>query len=238
MGALRARFAFRARRRDLDRGRPAQGRRGDHRLPRRVGLQPHLGRHPGFRPRGPGGGQPHPERGRNARRDRRRARQRVHVGQCGPDLRLAAADGGGIRGDARQGDRRLAGPHRALQLRARAASFQVAASDRDRRVAVTGRQARASSRWPSTSSARPATATSAWTISPSPATNSPWRSGERKLHRNFQGYSTRPDCDLLAFGISAIGKVGPTYVQNVKTLDAYYRAPRRPACCRCCAARR
>jgi oxygen-independent coproporphyrinogen-3 oxidase len=45
---------------------------------------------------------------------------------------------------------------------------------------------------------------------------------ERTLHRNFQGYSTRPDCDLLAFGISAIGKLGPTYVQNVKTLDEYY----------------
>jgi len=45
---------------------------------------------------------------------------------------------------------------------------------------------------------------------------------ERKLHRNFQGYSTRPDCDLLAFGISAIGKVGNTYVQNVKSLEAYY----------------
>jgi len=47
---------------------------------------------------------------------------------------------------------------------------------------------------------------------------------EGRLHRNFQGYSTRPDCDLLAFGISAIGKVGPSYVQNVKTLDQYYAA--------------
>jgi oxygen-independent coproporphyrinogen III oxidase len=45
---------------------------------------------------------------------------------------------------------------------------------------------------------------------------------ERKLHRNFQGYSTRPDCDLIAFGISAIGKIGRSYAQNVKTLDAYY----------------
>lgn len=45
---------------------------------------------------------------------------------------------------------------------------------------------------------------------------------ERRLHRNFQGYSTKPDCDLLAFGISAIGKVGNTYVQNVRTLDEYY----------------
>ena len=44
---------------------------------------------------------------------------------------------------------------------------------------------------------------------------------ERRLHRNFQGYSTRPDCDLLGFGVSAIGSVANTYAQNVKTLDAY-----------------
>lgn len=43
-----------------------------------------------------------------------------------------------------------------------------------------------------------------------------------RLHRNFQGYSTYADCDLMAFGISSIGKVGPTYSQNVKTLDEYY----------------
>jgi oxygen-independent coproporphyrinogen-3 oxidase len=43
-----------------------------------------------------------------------------------------------------------------------------------------------------------------------------------RLHRNFQGYSTQPDCDLVAFGISAISKVGPTYSQNVRTLDDYY----------------
>jgi len=42
------------------------------------------------------------------------------------------------------------------------------------------------------------------------------------LHRNFQGYSTRAECDLVAIGISAIGAVGPSYVQNVKTLDEYY----------------
>jgi len=45
---------------------------------------------------------------------------------------------------------------------------------------------------------------------------------QRTLHRNFQGYSTQPDGDLIALGISAIGKVGATYVQNVKSLDAYY----------------
>jgi oxygen-independent coproporphyrinogen-3 oxidase len=45
---------------------------------------------------------------------------------------------------------------------------------------------------------------------------------EGRLHRNFQGYSTDADCDLLAFGVSAIGKVGATYSQNVRTLDDYY----------------
>ena len=43
-----------------------------------------------------------------------------------------------------------------------------------------------------------------------------------RLHRNFQGYSTQPDCDLIALGVSAIGRVGSTYSQNVKTLDEYY----------------
>ncbi|MGP1424723.1 MAG: oxygen-independent coproporphyrinogen III oxidase [Ottowia sp.] len=42
-----------------------------------------------------------------------------------------------------------------------------------------------------------------------------------RLHRNFQGYSTQPDCDLVGLGVSAIGKVGATYSQNVKTLDEY-----------------
>lgn len=43
-----------------------------------------------------------------------------------------------------------------------------------------------------------------------------------RLHRNFQGYSTRPDCDVLGFGVSAIGMVGATYSQNVKELKDYY----------------
>jgi oxygen-independent coproporphyrinogen III oxidase len=45
-----------------------------------------------------------------------------------------------------------------------------------------------------------------------------------RLQRNFQGYSTLPESDLLGFGISAIGRVGPTYVQNLKSLDEYYAA--------------
>ncbi len=43
-----------------------------------------------------------------------------------------------------------------------------------------------------------------------------------RLQRNFQGYSTHPESDMLGFGISAIGRVGPTYYQNLKTLDEYY----------------
>jgi oxygen-independent coproporphyrinogen-3 oxidase len=43
-----------------------------------------------------------------------------------------------------------------------------------------------------------------------------------RLHRNFQGYSTQPDCDLISLGVSAIGRVGGTYSQNAKTIEEYY----------------
>lgn len=42
-----------------------------------------------------------------------------------------------------------------------------------------------------------------------------------RLQRNFQGYSTHGDCDLLAFGVSAISDFGGVYVQNTKRLDVY-----------------
>ena len=42
-----------------------------------------------------------------------------------------------------------------------------------------------------------------------------------RLHRNFQGYSTQADCDLIALGVSSIGRVGATYSQNAKTMDEY-----------------
>ncbi len=42
-----------------------------------------------------------------------------------------------------------------------------------------------------------------------------------RLHRNFQGYGTQPDCDLIALGVSSIGRVGATYSQNAKTLEEY-----------------
>ena len=42
-----------------------------------------------------------------------------------------------------------------------------------------------------------------------------------RLHRNFQGYSTQPDCDLIALGVSSIGRIGATYSQNAKTMEEY-----------------
>ncbi len=45
---------------------------------------------------------------------------------------------------------------------------------------------------------------------------------EGTLYRNFQGYSTHAECDLVAMGITAIGMVGESYAQNVRTLDEYY----------------
>lgn len=48
-----------------------------------------------------------------------------------------------------------------------------------------------------------------------------------RLHRNFQGYSTQPDCDLIGLGVSAIGRMGASYSQNARELPGYYDALRR-----------
>lgn len=45
---------------------------------------------------------------------------------------------------------------------------------------------------------------------------------EGSLYRNFQGYSTHANCDLIGMGITSIGSVGNCYAQNIKGLDAYY----------------
>lgn len=46
---------------------------------------------------------------------------------------------------------------------------------------------------------------------------------DKSLHRNFQGYTTRADYDLVGFGVSAIGKVGRSYSQAVRSVNAYYK---------------
>lgn len=45
---------------------------------------------------------------------------------------------------------------------------------------------------------------------------------QHKLHRNFQGYASHADCDLIGMGVTSISKVANCYSQNIKTLDEYY----------------
>lgn len=45
-----------------------------------------------------------------------------------------------------------------------------------------------------------------------------------QLHRNFQGYTTKPESDLLGFGITSISMLNDVYVQNHKRLKDYYKA--------------
>ena len=47
---------------------------------------------------------------------------------------------------------------------------------------------------------------------------------EGGLQRNFQGYSTRRECDLVGLGVSAIGKVGDCYAQNLKDIPTWQSA--------------
>ncbi len=47
---------------------------------------------------------------------------------------------------------------------------------------------------------------------------------EGSLHRNFQGYTTHAECDLLAFGVSSISQVAGCYSQNVKEMAPYEAA--------------
>jgi oxygen-independent coproporphyrinogen III oxidase len=44
------------------------------------------------------------------------------------------------------------------------------------------------------------------------------------LHRNFQGYTTQPESDLLGFGVTSISMLQDVYIQNYKTIKAFYNA--------------
>ena len=46
----------------------------------------------------------------------------------------------------------------------------------------------------------------------------------RRLHRNFMGYTTKPASDMLGLGVSAIGDVCGAFVQSEKKLSRYYQA--------------
>ncbi|MGB0894400.1 MAG: oxygen-independent coproporphyrinogen III oxidase [Parashewanella sp.] len=45
-----------------------------------------------------------------------------------------------------------------------------------------------------------------------------------KLHRNFQGYTTQEECDLLGLGVSSISQIGDCYAQNQKEVREYYQS--------------
>lgn len=47
---------------------------------------------------------------------------------------------------------------------------------------------------------------------------------EGKLHRNFQGYTTQPESDLIGFGVTSISMLHDVYVQNHKKLKDFYRS--------------
>ncbi len=47
---------------------------------------------------------------------------------------------------------------------------------------------------------------------------------EGQLHRNFQGYTTKPESDLIGFGITSISMLHDVYVQNHKRLKDFYQA--------------
>ncbi|MGI2258589.1 oxygen-independent coproporphyrinogen III oxidase [Shewanella sp. GXUN23E] len=47
---------------------------------------------------------------------------------------------------------------------------------------------------------------------------------EGRLHRNFQGYTTQEECDLLGLGVSSISMIGDCYAQNQKDIRPYYES--------------
>ncbi len=47
---------------------------------------------------------------------------------------------------------------------------------------------------------------------------------DRRLHRNFMGYTVKLGFDMLGLGVSAIGDVQASYAQNVRKLSLYYKA--------------
>ena len=48
--------------------------------------------------------------------------------------------------------------------------------------------------------------------------------GDKVLHRNFQGYTTHGDCDLIGFGVSSISQISDCYLQNSPDINVYEEA--------------
>ena len=210
--------------RNLDRGRPAHRDAGAPRAPTQARLQPPELRRAGLRRRRAAGGAPRPVVRDGRGPDDERARARLRVDQRRPDLRPAEADPGELRAHGAADRRAAPRPHRAVRLRAPARALQAAAPHRRRRPAeprpqriamlgdaISGFLARGYGYIGMDHFALPDDSLAV-------------AKREGRLHRNFQGYSTQPDCDLVALGVSAIGRVGAAYYQNAKTLPEYYEA--------------
>ena len=226
VGALREAFRLERRHRDVDRGRPAHGDAGAAGELARAGLQPHQLRRAGLRPRRAAGGAPGAAVRKRARPDAQRPGARLSIDQCRPDLRVAAADRGELRAHGAADRRVEARPHCAVRLRTPARALQAAAPHPCRAAArrrAAGGHARRRDRgvpgrgYNYIGMDHFALADDSLSVAK--------RQG--RLHRNFQGYSTQPDCDLIGLGVSSIGRVGATYYQNAKTLPEYYDAVRQ-----------
>lgn len=51
--------------------------------------------------------------------------------------------------------------------------------------------------------------------------------GKEELRRNFMGYTTQPETESLAFGVTGISEISGTYIQNLTRLSEYQRAVRK-----------
>ena len=47
---------------------------------------------------------------------------------------------------------------------------------------------------------------------------------DKQLHRNFQGYTTHGECDLIGFGVSSISQISDCYLQNSPDMSVYENA--------------
>ncbi|MFK5892663.1 MAG: oxygen-independent coproporphyrinogen III oxidase, partial [Pseudomonadota bacterium] len=45
-----------------------------------------------------------------------------------------------------------------------------------------------------------------------------------KLYRNFQGYATHADCDLIGLGVTSIGTIANSFAQNHRDMDNYFQS--------------
>jgi oxygen-independent coproporphyrinogen-3 oxidase len=228
MAHLRA-LRFRARRggRVFDRDRSAHRRCGAHAHAARAGLQPHQPGRAGLRSRRAEGRQPHPAGGRTNRAIIDAARD-AGFRSISIDLiyglpKQTWPDHGA---DAGQGDRRQPGPHRAVQLRAHAAPVQAAAPHPDADLPTPRRQARHAGavHQPPHRAAGYVYIGMDHFAKPDDELAVAQRQG--RLHRNFQGYSTHAETDLVACGVSAISAVGATYSQNEKDAGRVLRVAR------------